>query len=133
MPDDPWSSSLAPTVTTFTPTLADMEFEAYGLLVSSLYGEDNDGEAIVVGPDLTEERALAAVLAYAEAVLSWDGYDAVADLRDRIRGRDLALAIVPTLFIREADGGWDLHRHPDGQPAAWLVSPWHPIHCLTTA
>ncbi|NXY98799.1 hypothetical protein HYE82_31355 [Streptomyces sp. BR123] len=132
MPEDPWSSSLPPTVTTFTPARSDMEFEAYGVLVASLGGEDGYGELIAVGPDLTPRRALAAMVAYTRTECSWDGYDAVADLRDRIRDRDLALAIAPTIFTRQPDGGWDLHRHPDGQPAAWLVSPWHPAHCFTT-
>lgn len=131
MPADPWSSSLP--LPTFAPTADDMEFQHDGLLVSSLYGEDTDGEAIVVGPDLTEERALAAALAWAENVLSWPGYDAAADLQARIRARDLAIAIVPTVFIREPDGSWDPRWHADGQAAAWLVSPWHPAHCFTTA
>ncbi|MFD8577370.1 hypothetical protein ACFV1H_18805 [Streptomyces virginiae] len=131
MPVDPWASSLPATVPTFTPTAADMEATHYGIHVSSLGGEDGHGELIAVGADLTPRRALAAMVAYTRTECSWPGYDAVADLR--IRDRDLAIAIVPTVFIREDDGGWDLRRHTDGQPAAWLVSPWHPAHCFTTA
>ncbi|MER6778454.1 MULTISPECIES: hypothetical protein [unclassified Streptomyces] len=126
MPDDPWSSSLAPTIETFNPTRADMEFERYGLFVSSLYGEDGYGELIAVGAGLTLRRAFAAMLAYTRTECSWDGYDAVAELRDRIRVGEMTLVIVPTVFIRRPDGGWDLRRHADGQPTAWLVSPWHP-------
>ncbi|MFF4644953.1 hypothetical protein [Streptomyces sp. NPDC001389] len=129
MPErDPWASPMP--AARFTPTVVDMEFEAYGLLVSSLYGEDGDGELIAVGPGLTPRRALAAMTAYARTNLSWAGYDAVADLRDRIQARDLALAIAPTVFVRDADGGWDLHRRADGEPAAWLVSPWHNAHAF---
>ncbi|WP_030303458.1 hypothetical protein [Streptomyces katrae] len=125
MPCDPWASSLAPTVPTFIPTRADMESEHYGLLVSSL-GEDGDGELIAVGRDVTPRRALAAMTAYTRSYLNWSGYDAVAELRDRIRDRELTVAITPTVFIRRPDGGWDLCRRADGQPAAWLVSSWHP-------
>lgn len=125
---DPWSSSLPSTVEMFVPTSADMEFERYGLLVSSLYGEDGDGELIATGPDLTFRQALAAMTAYVRTECSWPGHDAAAELRDRVRAGELALAITPTAFIRDPDGGWDLRRHADGQPAAWLVSPWHPAH-----
>lgn len=133
MPDDPWASSLPVAIPTFIPTAADMEATHYGLLISSLYGEDNDGELIAVGPGLTPRRALAAMVAYTRTERSWDGYDAVADLRDRIRDNQLALAIVPTQFIREPEGGWSTRWHAEEQPAAWLVSPWHPAHCFTTA
>ncbi|MFF5703427.1 hypothetical protein ACFY7H_13100 [Streptomyces sp. NPDC012794] len=126
MATDPWLSSFPSSVVTFTPTLDDMESEHYGLFVSSLGGEDTDGELIVVGADLTLRRALAAMAAHARTVCSWDGYDAVAELRDRINGGDFTVAITSTLFVREADGGWSLQRRADGQPAAWLVSPWHP-------
>lgn len=133
MPADPWASSLSVAIPTFNPTPADMEATHYGLLVASLYGEDNNGELIAVGPDLTPRRAFAAMHAYARTECSWGGYDAAADLRDRIRDNQLAVAIVPTQFIREPDGSWNARWHAEEQPAAWLVSPWHPAHCFTTA
>ncbi|MGW4505722.1 hypothetical protein ACWENO_13890 [Streptomyces sp. NPDC004436] len=132
MPADPWSSSLSVALYTFNPTAADMEATHYGLLVASLYGEDNDGELIVVGPDLTPRRAFAAMHAYMRTECRWPGYNAAAELRDRIRDNQLAIAIVPTQFIREADGGWSTRWHAQEQPAAWLVSPRHPAHSFTT-
>lgn len=106
----------------FTPTRDDMDSELYGLLVSPLGGEYGDGEMIAVGLGLTSRRALAAFAAYARHN-AWG-------LPEQLR-TDLAagwtVAICPTQFTRESNGGWTAHPHTEGAPpAAWLVPPHHP-------
>jgi hypothetical protein len=108
----------------FTPTLADMESEHYGLLVSSLGWDGCDGY-IAVGRDLTMRRALAAVSAYARYTDLW----LVEQVRVQVGEYGFRLAITPTQFVRDVDGGWTAQPDADSPlAAAWLVPPDHPAH-----
>lgn len=103
----------------FVPAAADMESEHYGLLVSSLGGEDTEGHLIAVGPDVTQDRALAAFTAFTRDVC---GHDDTVQLHEALVRGELAITITPTSFTREPDGEWTAHPHSAGSPpAAWLI------------
>ncbi|MCX4780920.1 hypothetical protein [Streptomyces sp. NBC_01264] len=104
----------------FVPTAADMGGEYAGLLVAELGDpEVPEGHLIVVGPDLTQDRALAALTAYTLDIL---GPDDLAQLHEDLGRGDLTVTITPTAFTRGTGGEWTAHPHNVGSPpAAWLA------------
>jgi hypothetical protein len=104
----------------FTPGREDMEDCYDGILVASL-GED--GDAIALTSD--KHQALEALDQYFREVCGRPNLldDATADLRDAYYWLDCGHAV----FVRRADGGWDVTEAPANTPGAvpvvWFRHP----------